>query len=144
MQTDSRGAVVELTGAGIERAFRPEFCAIYERAGEQFEPSYAAGAAEFPVIPATSEFIRALEIRVSPILLDARGASEAPAALRAPPVPGAAAIVPLRPGGALHAFIAIGPKQSGDVYPSTDLSLLATLGHTVSTLLGRLSPTSIA
>jgi hypothetical protein len=41
-------------------------------------------------------------------------------------------LVPLRPNGALAAFLCLRRKLSGDVYTSTDLSLLATVAHHVS------------
>jgi adenylate cyclase len=43
----------------------------------------------------------------------------------------------VRRDDALAAFLCLGPKQSGDVYTSTDLSLLATVAEKVSTELRR-------
>ena len=46
-------------------------------------------------------------------------------------------VVPVRQGDALAAFLCLGPKRSGDVYTSTDLSLLAAVAETVSRELRR-------
>jgi len=43
-----------------------------------------------------------------------------------------ALLIPLRPQGALDAFLCIGPKLSRDVYSPTDLSLLASVAHHTS------------
>jgi hypothetical protein len=45
--------------------------------------------------------------------------------------------MPLRCEGAPNAFVGIGPKRSGDVYTSTDLSLLSAVAHGVSARLER-------
>jgi adenylate cyclase len=46
-------------------------------------------------------------------------------------------VVPVRQDDALAAFLCLGPKRSGDVYTSTDLSLLAAVAEKVSTELRR-------
>jgi adenylate cyclase len=46
-------------------------------------------------------------------------------------------VVPVHQGDALVAFLCLGPKFSGDVYTSTDLSLLAAVAEKVSTELRR-------
>jgi len=132
-RTSDTASAMQRTGAGIDGAFRPEFCALYEARQEAFEPTYVSGSRVFSAIAADSDAIRALETKVAPIRLDSRGT--APSAVRqsGSPVAGAAVIVPLRPSGAPTAFVAIGPKRSGDVYTSTDLSLLSALAHAVST-----------
>jgi hypothetical protein len=129
-------AVMQRAGAGIERAFRPEFVAIYEHTGEVFEPTYLAGSGEFPAVPADGQGIRMLESKLTPIHLDPRGVSPTSADRIAPLVSGASVIVPLLPEGALTAFVGIGPKRSGDVYTPTDLSLLSAVAHAVSARLG--------
>jgi hypothetical protein len=125
-------AVTQLTGEGIERGFHPEFCVVYERAGEVFEPIYLSGSRECPAIPADSQVIRVLETKVAPVRLDPRGVPPTLVGASDLPVPGVAVFVPLRSHGALIAFIEIGPKRSGDVYTSTDLSLLSAVSHAVS------------
>ena len=44
----------------------------------------------------------------------------------------AALLTPLRPHGALDAFLCLGPERSGDVYTPTDLTLLASVAHHLS------------
>jgi hypothetical protein len=134
-QTTDGETVIQRTAAGIERTFHPEFCAIYKRAGEVFEPAYVVGSGEFPAILADSRAIRTLETKVVPIRLDPRALTPGSADRGALPESGAALIVPLRPGGAPDAFVGIGPKRSGDVYTSTDLSLLSAVAHAASTRL---------
>jgi GAF domain-containing protein len=129
--------VMQRTGDGIERAFSPEFCVIYERDRDVFEPTYILASGEFPSIPAANQGIRTLETKLAPIRLDSRGAMPTSAERMDSPVSGLAVIVPLRSQGAPNAFVGIGPKQSGDVYTSTDLSLLSAVAHAVSVQLER-------
>jgi hypothetical protein len=133
----SVASVMQGTEDGIERAFHPEFCVIYQRAGEVFEATYAVGAREAPRIPADNQGVLMLETKVAPIRLDSRGATLTSAKWIDSPVQGAAVIVPLRSQGALDTFVAIGPKRSGDVYTSTDLTLLSAMAHAVSAQLER-------
>ena len=49
----------------------------------------------------------------------------------------AEAVVPIRRGEALAAFLCLGPKGSGDIYTPTDLSLLAAVAETLSLQLNR-------
>ena len=56
---------------------------------------------------------------------------------------GAEVIVPVRQGDTLPAFLCLGPKRSGDVYTSTDLSLLAAVAETVSQQLQRFDQESV-
>ena len=51
--------------------------------------------------------------------------------------------MPVRRGEVLVAFLCLGPKRSGDVYTSTDLSLLTAIGETVSNLLTRFDQEAI-
>jgi hypothetical protein len=136
-RTSDAASAMQPCGAGIDRVFRPEFCTLYEATQEAFEPTYVSGSRNFPAIAADSDAIRALETRVAPIRLDSRGTAQSAGHQAGPSVAGAAVIVPLRPRGAPTAFLAIGPKRSGDVYTSTDLSLLSALAHAVSARPGR-------
>jgi hypothetical protein len=135
--TTAADAVMQRTGAGIERAFHPEFVAIYRCAGHVFEPTYVAGSSEFPALPTDSQGIRMLESKPGPIHLDPRGAAPTSPDPIDSLVSGAAVIMPLRCEGAPNAFVGIGPKRSGDVYTSTDLSLLSAVAHGVSARLER-------
>lgn len=85
----------------------------------------------------TQKISRVLGKRVGPLRLETRGRRSGNQTttldLRAS-LAGldAELLVPLRPQGALSAFLCLGPKLSGDVYTSTDLSLLASVAHHVS------------
>jgi adenylate cyclase len=52
-------------------------------------------------------------------------------------------VVPVQQENALAAFVCLGPKRSGDVYTSTDLSLLAAVAQTVSHQLQRFDQDSV-
>jgi len=52
-------------------------------------------------------------------------------------------VVPVRQDDALAAFLCLGPKRSGDVYTSTDLSHLAAVAETVSHQLRRFDQESV-
>jgi hypothetical protein len=132
-QIPDEASAMQRAGAGIDGAFRPEFCTLYQAREGVFEPVFASGSRDFSAIAADSDGIRALETKVAPIRLDSRGTAPPAAHQTGSPVDGAAVVVPLRPNGAPTAFVAIGPKRSGDVYTSTDLSLLSALAHAVST-----------
>ncbi len=132
-RTSDMASAMQRAGAGIAQAFRTEFCALYQAGDGAFEPTYVSGPRDFPAIAEDSGAIRALETKVAPIRLDSRGVAPSATRESGSPVAGAAVIVPLRPRGAPTAFVAMGPKRSGDVYTSTDLSLLSALAHAVST-----------
>jgi class 3 adenylate cyclase len=90
-----------------------------------------------PAFEAGGSLIVALQQRRAPLSLSDAGrrSDEAPlgpfdrAALETLQ---AEVVVPVRQGDALAAFVCLGPKQSGDVYTSSDLSLLAAVAETVS------------
>jgi adenylate cyclase len=50
----------------------------------------------------------------------------------------AAVVVPVRQRGQLVAFLCLGPKQSGDIYTTTDLALLTAVANVVSSQLDRI------
>jgi len=53
-------------------------------------------------------------------------------------------VLPVRAGGTLAAFLCLGPKRSGDVYTSTDVSLLAAVAGAVSQQLQRFDQEQVA
>jgi class 3 adenylate cyclase len=57
---------------------------------------------------------------------------------------GAAVVVPVHRQEQLVAFLCLGPKRSGDIYTSTDLSLLSAVASAVSSQLERLGQEEIA
>ena len=130
---------MNLVGARIEDVLAPQFCIVYERDAQGFEPSFVGGSAQAqPLSEASSQAIaEVLGKRIGPMGLDSRGRRrEDPEIARrirtALDGLDAALLIPLRPHGALDAFVCLGPKRSGDVYTPTDLSLLASVAHHAS------------
>jgi class 3 adenylate cyclase len=134
--TDAR-ELTERTGSGLQRLLRPETCVVYAAASDGYAPVFAEGRAVPAAFEANSPLVGTLRgQRAALSLSDAgRRPDEAPlgpfdrAALE---TLGAEVVVPVRQGDTLTAFLCLGPKRSGDVYTSTDLSLLTAVAETVS------------
>jgi class 3 adenylate cyclase len=114
---------------------------VYARAGESFAPVFVEGRAVPPALTAGSPLAATLAERRRPLALSADGRRPDPATLG--PFDRAAlemlaveVIVPVR-REALVAFLCLGPKRSGDVYTSSDLSHLAAVAEAVSSELRR-------
>ncbi len=141
-------ALIEQTGTALERLLRPETCAIYTQVENRFAGAFAAGRAVPPSFDAASPLVATLQHRHEPLAFgDARRwQSEPPltpfdrAALE---TLGAAVVIPVRRADVLLAFLCLGPKRSGDVYTSTDLTLLAALGEKLSAELRRFADAEI-
>jgi len=139
--TDTR-ELTERAGAGLHRLLRPESCVIYGGGEQSYTPVFVEGRAVPSAFEAGSPLIGTLRGRHAPLSLSAAGrrADEAPlgpfdrAALE---TLGAEVIVPVRQDERLVAFVCLGPKRSGDVYTSTDLTLLTAVAETVSRELRR-------
>jgi hypothetical protein len=135
-------ALTERLGVGLNRLLRPEGCVVYALVEASYAPVFAEGRAVPPAFEATSPLVGTLGGRRNPLSLSAAGRrpDEAPlgpfdrAALE---TLGAEVVVPIRLGGALAAFVCLGPKRSGDVYTSTDVSQLASVAETASHQLRR-------
>jgi len=134
--------LTERAGAGLHGLLGPEACVIYAAVEQSYAPVFAEGRAVPPAFVAGSSLIVALQERRAALFLSAAGRrpDEAPlgpfdrAALETLQ---AEVVVPVRQEDALIAFVCLGPKRSGDVYTSTDLSLLAAVVEKVSTELRR-------
>ena len=135
--TDTR-ELTERAGAGLHRLLRPEACVVYAGVEQSYAPVFVEGRAVPPAFEADSPLIGTLRGRRAPLSLSDAGRrpDEAPlgpfdrAALETLQ---AEVVVPVRRDDALAAFVCLGPKRSGDVYTSTDLSLLGAVATTVST-----------
>ena len=109
---------------------------------QSYAPVFVEGRAVPPAFEADSPLIGTLRGRRAPLSLSDAGRrpDEAPlgpfdrAALETLQ---AEVVVPVQQDDALAAFLCLGPKRSGDVYTSTDLSLLAAVAEKVSTELRR-------
>jgi class 3 adenylate cyclase len=140
--------LTERAGAGLQRLLRPEACVVYAAAEQSYAPVFAEGRAVPPAFEADSPLIGTLRGRHTPLSLSDAGRrpDETPlgpfdrAALE---TLGAEVVVPVRQDDALAAFVCLGPKRSGDIYTSTDLSLLAAVAQTVAHQLQRFDQDSV-
>jgi class 3 adenylate cyclase len=135
-------ALTQRAGEGINRLVKPETCVVYGTDGGPYAPIFVEGRAVPPVFETTSELIATLRNRRKPLSLGDAGrrADEAPlgpfdrAALE---TLGAEVVAPVHHGDVLRAFVCLGPKRSGDVYTSSDLSLFSAVAERVTMELRR-------
>jgi class 3 adenylate cyclase len=129
-------------GSGLHGLLRPEVCVVYTNLEESYAPVFVKGRAVPSAFEADSPLIGTLRGRRAPLSLSDAGRypDEAPlgpfdrAALETLQ---AEVVVPVRQDDALVAFLCLGPKGSGDVYTSTDLSLLTAVAEKMATELRR-------
>jgi class 3 adenylate cyclase len=134
--------LAERVGEELRRLLAPEACVVYARAGDVFAPVFAAGRAVPSAFETGSLLVATLSRRSEPLALSADGRRPDAAALgpfdrAALETLGAEVVVPVRRDETLLAFLCLGPKRSGDVYTSTDLSHLHLVAETVSGQLRR-------
>jgi class 3 adenylate cyclase len=134
--------LTERVGEGLNRLLRPEGCVVYALIGESYVPVFVEGRAVPPAFGAATQLVGALRERRTPLALGDAG--RRPDEARLGPFDRAAVetlqaevVVPVRRDEALAAFICLGPKRSGDVYTSTDISHLASSAEAVSLQLQR-------
>ena len=122
-----------LTGRELAIHLRPTSCVIYESAGESFVPVIVEGEALPPAIPAGTPLLSWVGALDGAQLVTRRSAAAAGAEGAAVLANlGTRIVFPVHRAGGLEAFVCLGEKRSGDIYTSTDVSLLTTLGKTVS------------
>jgi S1-C subfamily serine protease len=127
-------------GEGIANLVRPVSCTVYQLSDTHYSPVFSIGNASTsqfdrgsPVV--ASVFERATLI-ADPKKTERRRAAELSDYDRASLATLSAAIVlPVRRGGQPAAFVALGPKRSGDIYTNTDLSALTSAAQQVETVL---------
>jgi len=139
--TDAR-ELTERAGEGLHRLLAPEALVVYAIAEQSYAPVFAEGRAVPPAFELDSPLIGTLRKRHAALSLSAAGRRPDEAAIgpfdrAALETLGAEVVVPVQRDAALAAFLCLGPKRSGDVYTSTDLSLLAAVAEKVSTELRR-------
>ena len=128
-QTRDEAGLVDAMARGLHALFRAERAFGYEADAGGFATAVAlaAGAAPPARLAADHPLVALLEQRGTPLVLSpdaAGGARTAPAAL-AGPFLATPLLLPFRRGKELAAFVALGPKRSGDVYTASDLALLS-------------------
>jgi class 3 adenylate cyclase len=135
--------LIGLAGERLTELLRPESCVVYGRREGGFSPIFVWGRGGPPGFEATSTLVGVLEQRAAPLAMDRfarRGATPAPTPFdrAAMETLEAAVVVPIhRRGAGMVGLVCLGPKLSGDVYTSTDLTLLAALSDKVSSELLR-------
>lgn len=135
-------ALTQRAGEGLHRLLRTDLCVVYALVGGGYAPVFVEGRAVPPAFEAASPFVSRLRSRRIPLALIESGRRRSQKDLD--PFDRAAleslqaeAVVPIRRGEALAAFLCLGPKGSGDIYTPTDLSLLAAVAETLSLQLNR-------
>jgi class 3 adenylate cyclase len=129
--------LTERAGSRLHSLLRPEVCVVYATGEGGYAPVFVEGRAVPPAFETDSLLIGALRGRHAPLSLSAAGRRPDQAPLgpfdrAALETLQAEVVVPVRQGAGLAAFVCLGPKRSGDVYTSTDLSLLTAVAETVS------------
>jgi class 3 adenylate cyclase len=134
---DNPHALTERVGSEVARLLRPETCVVYARGSDAFAPIFVEGRGVPPAFEADSPLVAALAKRSKPLAFSPAGRK--PDAAELGPFDRAAlealeaeVVAPMRIGESLLAFLCLGPKRSGDVYTSTDLSHLGALAEAVS------------
>jgi len=134
--------LTERAGAALHRLLRPEACVVYAAVEQSYTPVFVEGQAVPLAFASASPLVASLVERRAPLFLSDAGrrpddTSLGPFDRAALETLQAEVVVPVRQDDALTAFLCLGPKRSGDVYTSTDLSLLAAVAEKVSTELHR-------
>jgi class 3 adenylate cyclase len=145
---DSR-ELTEHLGSGLVKVAQPENCVIYAIGEASYSPVFVEGRAIPPAFEASSPLISTLREGRRPLALDSGGrqpdeADLGPFDRAALEALEAQVIVPIRRGEVLAAFLCLGPRSSGDVYTSTDVSLLTAVGETTAQQLERLDQQEVA
>jgi len=142
------GDIFERVGDRLDSLLRPDSTTIY--AGIEtsaspaggFEPTFTRGQGVPPAFEGDSLLVSTLQDRKEPLTADAVVRSDSDlelspfdrAALETLGVP---LVLPIRRGDELAAFLCLGPKRSGDVYTSTDVTLLTAVTEKVASELLR-------
>jgi class 3 adenylate cyclase len=126
-----------LAGERLGALLRPDSCVLYVRARDAFAPAFVRGQAVPPAFDPRSPLIAALEGRSRPMVAERWAGGRdltglGPFDRAALETLGSAVVLPIHRGQPLVAFLCLGGKRSGDVYTTTDLALLGSVGHAVS------------
>jgi class 3 adenylate cyclase len=136
-------ALADCVGGGLDELLGPDSSVIYGRRADLFVPIFVRGRLIPPAFESRSALIRALEQRLSPIAVESwshpRQQIQLSAFDRAAlETLAAAVVVPAIRSDELLAFLCLGPKRSGDVYTSTELTWLEVIAEKVSSEMMRM------
>jgi class 3 adenylate cyclase len=129
---DAEGARALLShlGQALHQCVRPESTGLYARDGERYGALFAAGRGVPAELPAAGPVLSVLREHQGPVSLAGQvagrhAASNDPFTAATLAVLNAAIVLPIaaRDGG-LAAFVALGPKRSGDLYTGSEVHLL--------------------
>jgi signal transduction histidine kinase len=131
------GEVTMLIAERIASLLRPDILVSYARTDDGFAPVFIRGARNATAFASRTPLIVSLEARAAPVIAaewrdPRRGLDVSDADRAALAALSAAVVVPVRRGRDLTAFVCLGAKRSGDVYTSTDLSLLSAIAERAS------------
>jgi len=129
-------ALLTLVGERLNTLLRPENCVIYGRTETAYVPLFARGSVVPPTLDVHSPLVGILQTRTVPIEEErwqrtvrtylSRSDRTVLDSLRV------AVVLPLSRSEPSTAFVCLGQKRSGDVYTSTDLTLLKNVAEKVS------------
>ena len=137
----SPSELVARTGESLERLIRPSSCVIYARAERGFLPLFVRGTDAQP-IETTDPLIPVLERRQAPLAAESSGgyrrvSRHSPFERAVLEELAVSVVAPVRGPGGIVAFLALGPKRSGDIYTSADVAWLSTLADRLAVELFR-------
>lgn len=134
-------ALLTFLGERLDAVWRPESCVVYERDVQTYAPMFVRGGVAPPAIEERNIILGALASDGTPldverfrrVALGSLGEAEQNVldSLRA------AVIVPLSHHTSPTMFLSLGPKRSGDVYTSTDFTLLRAVARAAAEALAR-------
>ena len=135
-------SLILLAARRLDELLEPVNAALYAGRGDAYEPVFVRGAAPRR-FEATSALVAALEQLGRPLTSDLpslgwMGGGASPCDRAALETLGASAILPIRTGDRLVAFLSLGAKRSGRVYTRTDLSWLTVVTDKLSGELRRI------
>jgi hypothetical protein len=136
---DDPERLLRLAAERLDALLQPATLALYARTEERFAPAVAWGVDVSNAFDGDDPLIRTLERLSECIAASTRSELSAlpPFSRAAFETLAAHCIVPVRRAGALFAFVALGPRRSGDLYTSSDLGLLAGVAGRLSDALDR-------
>ena len=133
--------VTELAAMRLFALLDPASTVVYMRGPHRYAPALVLGHADPVSFDPDGPLIAVLRAHAGPVAAErpARrsGAGLTPFDRAAIETLGVPVVVPVRRAGELVAFFALGAKNSGDVYTSTDLAMLSAVADKVSSELQR-------